>query len=131
MERKRKRKLGSQFKSQLNSKWKWTFAGSLVDPAVAKLHLLWKLGAPHNPHMDSETVGSLHPLVSRNDLIMHLRLWRAVEGTCSLPLHQGSSLTVHACHLHNALHAHWASRIFSGLEISCGARKLARTPRVT
>jgi len=38
----------------------------------------------------------------------------AVEGTCSLPLHQGSSFTVHACHPCGALYAHWACRMFSG-----------------
>ena len=40
----------------------------------------------------------------------------AVEGICSLSLHQASSFTVHACHPRGVLHAHWACKIFSGSE---------------
>ena len=50
--------------------------------------------------------------------------------TCSLSLHQSSSLIVYVCHPHSVLHAHWAWRMFNGPGISCGARKLVRTLRV-
>jgi hypothetical protein len=36
---------------------------------------------------------------------------------------------VHACHPRSVLLAYWACSV--GREISCGVRKLARTPRVT
>ena len=36
-----------------------------------------------------------------------------MKGACSFPPYQGSNLTVHACHLRGALHAHWVCRMFS------------------
>jgi hypothetical protein len=37
----------------------------------------------------------------------------AVEMTCSISLHLGSNLFVHACHPRGALYAHWICRMFS------------------
>jgi len=53
----------------------------------------------------------------------------AAEARFPCLCHLGSSLSVYACHPRGVLPAYWACRVFSG--ISCGARKLARTPRVT
>jgi hypothetical protein len=53
----------------------------------------------------------------------------AAEARFPCLCHLGSSLSVHICHPRGVLPTYWVCRVFSG--ISCGARKLARTPRVT
>jgi len=53
----------------------------------------------------------------------------AAEARFPCLCHLDSSLSVHICHPRGVLPTYWVCRVFSG--ISCGARKLARTPRVT
>jgi len=63
-----------------------------------------------------------------------LRTWGCslvVEGTCSFPLHQGSNLTVHIYHPAVPYMLTGLAGCSVSPGISCGARKLVRTSRVT